>query len=475
MKKVELFFASILVPLDFSMLMLSGWLAYKIRFDDSVTDLREAVYAIPLSQYLFGVALASLGMLLIFAWSGLYTISGTRRILDEIRKVTLACSAGVMVIIILFFFDRQLFSSRFIILIAWVLGIVFVLSARMMVIMVERSLFTKGIGIHHVMLVGHDHTAEILHASLTENATLGLKVVERATEVTPDFFKKLPKLIKVKRVDEILVADANLSRIDTARLIEFCRSHQIEFKYAADIFDAQVSHITMRPIAGVPIVEVRPTPLHGWGKIFKRLVDVIFSSAALVVFSPIMVATAIAVKLDSVGPVIYKNGRVGQSGKMFNTYKFRSMDIKYSTGDQNPNSQQALQYEQQLISTNSIKEGPIYKIKDDPRVTSVGRFIRKFSLDEFPQFFNVLKGDMSLVGPRPHQPREVDKYEVHQRAIFTVKPGVTGLSQISGRSDLEFDEEVRLDNYYMENWSMLLDFYILFKTPFVLFNKRKAV
>ena len=148
---------------------------------------------------------------------------------------------------------------------------------------------------------------------------------------------------------------------------------------------------------------------------------------------------------------------------------------KYCTGVQfGAQGIEALQKEQELIKELSTKKGPVYKIANDPRVTPFGRFIRRWSLDEFPQFFNVLFGSMSLVGPRPHQPREVDKYKKHHKIVLAIKPGITGLAQISGRSDLSFEDEVRLDTFYIENWRLLLDFIILIKTPFVVLSRKGA-
>jgi lipopolysaccharide/colanic/teichoic acid biosynthesis glycosyltransferase len=147
---------------------------------------------------------------------------------------------------------------------------------------------------------------------------------------------------------------------------------------------------------------------------------------------------------------------------------------RYSIGPKFKKQKAALKIEQELIKEKSIKEGPVYKIADDPRVTPVGHFIRRWSIDELPQFINVFKGDMSLVGPRPHQPREVANYLPHHRRVLAIKPGITGLAQISGRSDLDFEDEVRLDAWYIENWSPALDLYILIKTPMAVINKKGA-
>lgn len=159
---------------------------------------------------------------------------------------------------------------------------------------------------------------------------------------------------------------------------------------------------------------------------------------------------------------------------MFKVYKFRSMRANLSVGDQFGDQKAALELEEKLIRERGIKPGPVYKIKNDPRVTRIGGFLRRFSIDELPQLFNVLVGDMSLVGPRPHQPREVEKYERHHRRVLMIRPGITGLAQVSGRSDLSFDDEVRLDMFYIENWTPLMDLAILLKTPFTVFSRKGA-
>lgn len=186
-----------------------------------------------------------------------------------------------------------------------------------------------------------------------------------------------------------------------------------------------------------------------------------------------MLLTALAVWLDSKGPIIYKNERVGNDGKKFFVYKFRYMKWDFCVTEENPGVRAALKLEKELIKTQSVRKGPLYKIKADPRKTRVGRVIEKYSIDELPQFFNVLFGSMSLVGPRPHQHREVEKYMDYHRRLLTIKPGVTGMAQVSGRSDLDFEDEYKLDLYYIENWSLLLDIRICLKTVGVLFRRRR--
>jgi lipopolysaccharide/colanic/teichoic acid biosynthesis glycosyltransferase len=189
-----------------------------------------------------------------------------------------------------------------------------------------------------------------------------------------------------------------------------------------------------------------------------------------------MLLSTLVILFETGTPIIYKNERVGIRGHKFFTLKFRSMYKEKSTGSQFGDAgKKAEKEEEKLIKKQSARSGPIYKIADDPRVTKFGRFIRRWSIDELPQFFNVIRGEMSIVGPRPHQPREVEQYEEKYRKVFTLKPGITGLAQISGRSDLDFEEEMKLDVFYIEKWSLLLDVIVFLKTPFILFKRRKVL
>ena len=261
-----------------------------------------------------------------------------------------------------------------------------------------------------------------------------------------------------------------MSKADRLRLYDFADEHHLTFKYAADLLETKVLRVEVDELAGVPVVEVKKTPLDGWGRVWKRLVDIVGSLILIILTSPIMILTAIAIKLDSRGPIFFSKldddaplYRIGQGGKKFRYLKFRSM----------LNKMNSMRYKE-LADRNIRSDGPIVKIKDDPRIPRVGRFIRRFSIDELPELFLVLKGTMSLVGPRPHLPEEVEKYESRHKKVMTIKPGITGLAQVSGRSDLSFEDEVRLDIYYIENWSIIFDLIILLKTPLAVLSFKKG-
>ncbi len=467
LKKAELIFSVILVPLDFLMLIGAALAAYFLRFQTLVAY-RPIIYEMPFGEFANIAASMALAWLVIFALSGLYTIGGTRRVLDEIAKIFLACSAGLAFIIVLFFFQRDLFSSRFIILAAWVLAVIFVSFGRLSVRFIQRIFFRRGVGVHRVVIIGEDKNTDILISEFYKNPGLGLKVIKRYAKFDEDIALELEELHKTVGLDEIIQTGGG-NREETLGLIDFCNDRHIVFKYSADLFAVQAAKIDIRDYAGVPVAEIKRTRLEGWGKIYKRIFDIIGSLVLLIIVSPVMILTAIAIKIDSRGPIFWsrlddgsKVKRVGQNGESFDYFKFRSMK---------PGTHH-LRYTE--LAEQDFRKGPLVKIKDDPRVTRVGKIIRRLSIDELPELFLVLTGKMSLVGPRPHLPEEVARYKKHHKKVLIVKPGITGLAQISGRADLDFEDEVKLDVYYIENWSLKLDLYILFKTPFVVFFGKGA-
>ncbi len=470
MKKSELFFSVLLIPLDFLMVVLAGLSAYHLRFSDLTVDLRPVIFSLPLTQYLQILVIIGLAWLVIFAFTGLYNLREVGSLKLELKKVVLGCSLGLVSVVIFIFFQRELFSSRFIVLAGWLLSIIYVAVGRIIITYVRRFFYKYGVGVRKVVLVGAGQTADRLVKEFAQNSWLGFSVVKRFDNFNLEESKTLEDFIKTKEVDEIIQADPNLAKADRLRLYDFADEHHLIFKYAADLFETKVLRVEVDELAGLPVVEVKKTPLDGWGRVNKRILDIIGATILIVLTSPIMILIALAIKLDSRGPIFFFRldddsplYRIGQSGKKFRYLKFRSMLNKVDS----------MRYKE-LADRNIRNDGPMVKIKDDPRITRVGRFIRRFSLDELPELFLVLRGSMSLVGPRPHLPEEVAKYESRHKKVLTIKPGITGLAQVSGRSDLTFDDEVRLDTYYIENWSLVFDIIILLKTPLAVLRPRQA-
>jgi exopolysaccharide biosynthesis polyprenyl glycosylphosphotransferase len=282
----------------------------------------------------------------------------------------------------------------------------------------------------------------------------------------------LAELIPVVSTDEVIVA-VELSLEDNFTLINFCERHGIRFRYVPSLAELYSAHAITDTVMGHPLIELRPTPLDGWGRIIKRAFDIILSLFGLIVLAPLMWAIAIMVRLDSPGPALYIQKRPGQLGKGFNFYKFRSMYTHLSTGGRY-GGDKAEQLREELKRTRNEGAGLLFKVKDDPRVTRFGKFIRRTSLDELPQLFNVLNGEMSLVGPRPPLFDEMAQYDQKQFKRLLVKPGITGPWQVSGRSDASFEDYLKLDMYYIENWSLWLDIQLIIKTVWVALTGKGA-
>ena len=463
MKKADLFFNVIRVPVDFAMLFLTGLATYLFR-TKILSAFRPVQFEfnLPLFYYLWLVSIVGLVFIGLYAISGLYSMKVRIGKAEEFFKILIASSAGVMLVIMYIFVRQELFNSRFLILGAWLLAILFVCIGRLLVryfqhVAVGRYHF----GVQRVLLIGEDALADSLKTDIARMPASGYRIVDHwhCTHV-----ERLSEMKYV--IDEVLLVSPNYSGNHVNELIEFCHEHHIVFKFVPNLYESLTRHMDVDQFSHVPVIELKRTPLDGWGKVFKRTIDIVGASFGLVVFSPLFLAVAVAIKLDTPGPVFARLKRVSRN-KQFILYKFRGM-IAYDP-DGGAESLKA-----SLRELNERKDGPLFKIKNDPRVTRVGRVIRKYRIDELAQLINIFKGDMSLVGPRPHQPDEIAQYEKHHKKVLAIKAGATGLAQVSGSSDLPFDDEVKMDSYYIEHWSMGMDLKIIFKTMFKMLHDRSA-
>ncbi len=469
MKKSELLFSAVQVPVDFVMIVFAALTAFSVRNIPSIIALQPKLYSFPLHQYNKVVFATVPFFLVVYAFEGLYDNRVTRKFWKEVLRVFGATSIGLMIVIVAIFLKREWFSSRFIILAAWILAVIYVSFARYLLQLTQKwFLRNLGIGVHRVLLIGKNEKMNIFSKMIEENKNLGYRVVEQIDTAS---LKTVKKIKKELGIDEIILCESSITDDEQEKLIDYCMINNVVYKYIPTGIQTAKFEISM--FNNEPLIELKSTPLDGWGRISKRIFDLFFSIIGIIIASPVLLATAIAVKLDSDGPIIYKNERIGADGEKFKVYKFRYMKWDYCITKENLKNNDALKYEKELIERQSIRQGPLYKIKNDPRKTRVGKIIEKYSIDELPQLFNVLFGSMSLVGPRPHQEREIEKYMEYHRRLLTIKPGVSGMAQISGRSDLDFEDEYKLDLYYIENWSLLLDISICLKTVGVLFRKRR--
>lgn len=467
MKKTELIFNLISIPVDIAALAAAGTVSFYLRFqftqyvgpvlfDLNFVDLAGALAKIvPL-------------LLLIFAFLGLYNLRGTRRFVHEFNRILVGTSLVMLLGVVLFFFNQSIFPSRFIILSAWVLSVIFILLGRFILKQVQEASFARGYGLHKLVLVnGHGMESKIIQKALRDRSH-GYEIVGELSN-GPALLGQLEQLAQQFHLDEIMQADPSTPASENLQLVEFARRKGIHFSFVPNLFEVRQNSVEINNLTGVPIISLKNSPLDGWGKVLKRILDIIVSTFCLVITSPFFLILAILIKADSPGRVIYAAERCGKR-ETFWFYKFRSMYAHLSVGE-NFGNKGAEDYLKTLINSNDAnRSGPLYKIKNDPRVTPIGRFLRRSKLDEIPQFWNVLKGDMSMVGPRPHLPDQVERYRDRYGRMFSVKPGIFGLTQIAQISfpALPFEEEVRLDTYYIENWSLWLDITILAKSFYML-------
>lgn len=460
MKKADFVTNLILVPLDGVALFLAGLTAYFLRFSEIVASRFPVFYEMPLELYLSLLWKVSILGLFIFALNGFYAMR-SKKLIKEIPRVFLGVSILVVFLILFIFLTRELFSSRFIIGFAWILAILFLSTVRIIVAFIKNLFFSLGWGLSPVVILGDKDSSQDILQEYQNNHFLGFKVLA----VFNDFKEfqnslEMQENILHKKIDYIVQTDSSISKDEALDLLTFCHENQISLKYVANLFQAQSLHLNLSSVAGLPMVEVQGTPLDGWGKVVKRFFDILGAIILLIPLSPFFLLIALMIKFDSRGPIFVALERVGKKGKIFKMYKFRSM------------INGAHELKKDILKYNERKDGPLFKMKNDPRVTKLGRILRKLSIDELPQLYNVLKGQMSLVGPRPHEPREVSQYQRGYKKLLTIKPGMTGMAQVSGRSDLLFTEEAKLDIFYIENWSLLLDFVIILKTPWIVLRKK---
>ena len=473
MKRTELLFILISIPVDILMLAAAGIVSFYIR-THSEDYLGPILFELQLQDFLLLLARVIPILLVVFALLGLYKLRGTRRFIHEFNRIIVGTSLGMLLVIVLFFFDQSIFPSRFIILTAWAFGIAFILLGRILLKKTQETMFRRGYGLHRLVLVDGSGTDAGVIAQFLSNRSHGYLVVG---EIANDdsTIPKLENFSETIGIDEIMQANPGANSTQNLKLLEFARRRGLQFSFVPNLFEVQRNVIELDNFKGIPVIKLKNTPLEGWGMVIKRVIDIIASLICLVITAPLSLVIYLAVRLTSPGPGIYKHTRSGYK-KEFQFYKFRSMYTHLSTGkDYGDEKAQAILHELLEHVSDDDRSGPLWKIKNDPRITPVGKFLRRTKLDEIPQFWNVLIGDMSMIGPRPHMPEQVEKYRQHYGRVFSIKPGIFGLTQIAQltRPNLPFEEEIRLDTYYIENWSLVWDLKIILKSFFLLLFTRK--
>jgi exopolysaccharide biosynthesis polyprenyl glycosylphosphotransferase len=403
--------------------------------------------------------------LIMFLYERIYRLQGAFSYTQEAIKNFKAVLVGSLLIIAVAFMFRGGFAFRdfsysrgvFLLDFALALGIftVFHLGLRYVQTIFRR----RGINLIPTLVVGKNEEAEQTVKELKNSPELGYNIVGKIEKLSD-----LPDLIREFVIQEVIITDDKISgeKLFEA-MMRIDRTRRVEFRFAPNVFNLMPQKTEVEQIGILPVVRLFQEPLSDAERFLKRASDIIISTTVLIIISPIWLIISLLIKLDSRGSILFRQERVGMDGRIFLCYKFRTMQ---SDADEDIHREVYLKnIEGDSAANVGDTEKPVFgKVKNDPRITKIGRVLRRSSIDELPQLLNVLKGNMSIVGPRPPIPYEVENYDVWHRRRLDMKPGITGLWQVSGRNRLTFEEMVRIDLFYIENWSLWLDLKIILLT-----------
>lgn len=455
--------------LDTLLINVAFFIAYHARYEwQLIRPVGEANY-VPLREYIPVSLILTAILLVVYKMEGLYTPKRGTSWLDEVYTVFIGTLAGIAVMIVITFFYRPYFYSRLLFGYAGISVTLTLSLSRLIVRQIWGYLRGRGIGVDRVLVVGAGEIGRAIMRSIMALPQLGYRVVGFIDDEGPEksigrfpslgSTKDLPRLLQERRVDEVIVTLPWTSHEEIIKMVAQCERARVQARIVPDLFQMSLSRVDVEEVGGIPLLGVKEVSIRGWNLTLKRAIDVVVSATILLLLSPLILLIAALIKLESPGPALFRQTRMGRGGKPFPLYKFRSM---------RPEAEEELSEVHDLNEA----EGVFFKIREDPRCTRVGKILRRLSLDELPQIYNILRGEMSLVGPRPALPREVELYKEWHGRRLGVLPGLTGLWQVMGRSDLTFDEMVMLDLFYIENWSLWLDLKIMLITiPTVLLGK----
>lgn len=456
-KKLEKF---LVLFADFITINLAWVFYFYFRVESGMFKLltEPALYLTLVAIYIF--------WLLIFTFVGLYSSWFASSRFDEMTTLFKATFVGIFILFFLILYDDAIHnvvsSNRFLILIYWTFLLTFVGGGRIILRSIQRRLLIKGIGRKNAVIVGFNKKAFEMHNTIDAYKGLGLDVKAYVAVNDENIGKKhnnvsvfdtvhnIKNVIDKYDITEVILALDKHEGDIMLEVVAVCDSPQISIKIIPDLYEIISGQARTSQLYGSPLINITPQLMPEWEKKIKRLMDIFISIILIIISSPITLITSLAIKLESEGPIFYKQDRSGLNGKPFKIVKFRSMR-----------------------SDAEKLSGPVWSTKDDPRITKVGKFIRKVRIDEIPQMMNVLKGEMSLVGPRPERPFFVEKLAEEipfYKRRLKVRPGVTGWAQVKHKYDENVEdvkEKLRYDLFYIENMSLSNDFKILFRTVFV--------
>lgn len=450
--------------LDVVIVFISFVLAYHVRYELQIIRPVGEAFRAPFEPYLPYTAIYALMIYLNYRASGLYKGSRARSFWDEFYSIINGVTNSTVVLLGLYFVFQPLVFSRLMALYAAVIAIVLLAGVRAARRIVRSYLRTKGFGIQRTLIVGSGDVGMAVMRSMIARKNLGYIPVGYVDDDPENArvdlgrvkglggIKNLSKVIQKYAIDTVVITLPWSQHDRILELVEVCRRARIEARVVPDVFQLNMRQVQVENLDGIPLLGVNgDAVLLGHQRLLKRVLDMTVIILTAPFWVPLFGLVALAVRMEGPGPVLYKQRRMGLNGKPFDLIKFRSMVLN------------ADELRAQLVRESG--EDPRHpKIKNDPRITRVGRLIRATSLDELPNLINVLRGQMSLVGPRPPTPDEVELYEPWHMQRLQTLPGLTGLWQVNGRSDVPFDEMCLLDIYYIENWSVGLDAQILMMT-----------
>jgi exopolysaccharide biosynthesis polyprenyl glycosylphosphotransferase len=486
---------TILVLIDLGLSALAFMISYKLHNDTPVFEWRRKFFwptgiwdaFEPYFSIMLFVPFVKIYALRRY---GLYRLRGEFSFSNDFIKVFNASTLAFLILVLIAFLFRQGFAfrnghlilldftySRLVFVYDWLISMGMFWMTRMVVRVIQILYRSSEGNLIPTIVVGCGEMAQVCISEISEKPRLGYKLVGAVTargneDASPvraygvrmlGGFDDLPGLVKKYGVEEVLITDTRINPRKMFEVLMECgRAHHIKYRVIPNLFDCLPGKTEIATIGSLPMIKLYEEPLRGSQRALKRGMDILVSLALFAVTWPFWVALAVMIKMESRGPVFLKQERVGMDGKMFLMIKFRSMRNGVDDQVHRELMRRTINGEDANQGTN---DQPIYgKLKDDPRLTKIGSWMRRYSVDELPQIINVLMGQMSIVGPRPPIPYEVRHYKDWHRTRFHVRPGITGLWQVSGRNRLHFEEMVRLDVFYIENWSPWLDLKIMLKT-----------
>lgn len=470
---------SLRVGLDLALIILGFWLAYIVRYEFEFPEVVSAEDYRHFAAFLPAQALLAGMLMLVFAVRGVYRLPRWTGLLDEALLIISSSVIGFSALIVTVFYYRPLYFSRLIFFFAFVFVVGLLLAERLIRHGTIAWMHARGRWTDRVLVVGAGPAGERVMSALIGQSRYDLAgfvedaptaedfaVATQYAVVRPDRLgatHDLPEVIRDHEIDEVIIALPTTAHDQLYWAIEQCRAGRVPFTLLPDLFELSLDRVEIHSLNGLPLISTQDAGLHGEFPLSKRIFDLAFGGLGLLVCTIPMLIIALLIRLDSRGPALYPQTRIGRGGRRFTCFKFRTM---YVGADQ--------ERHQLLASASYTGDRVAFKMKDDPRRTRMGSWLRRTSLDELPNLFNVIRGEMSLVGPRPHVPDEVDMYEPWHRQRLAITPGMTCLWQVNGRSDLSFDEQVRFDLYYAERWSLWLDVKIILRTFPAVLSRRGA-